>query len=142
MLACINRVLNFHSYMAQIDRLFSPSYMPNDQDVLLSRLRTTGITEEFFEFGKLSVHVLDVGGSRSERKKWVHAFEGSPSLLFVASLSGYDQCLIEDKTGVCNTSLIYTLIYPAVNFVYTYTNHSVSRIRCKRHSCYLKACYL
>ena len=44
--------------------------------------------------------MFDVGGQRSERKKWVHCFEGVHCLLFVASLSGYDECLVEDKTAV------------------------------------------
>jgi len=43
--------------------------------------------------------MFDVGGQRSERKKWVHCFEGVHCLLFVAALSGYDQCLVEDKTA-------------------------------------------
>lgn len=45
--------------------------------------------------------MFDVGGQRSERKKWVHCFEGVHCLMFVAALSGYDQCLVEDKTAVC-----------------------------------------
>lgn len=44
--------------------------------------------------------MFDVGGQRSERKKWVHCFEGVHCLLFVAAMSGYDQCLVEDKTAV------------------------------------------
>ena len=88
------------SYYTNIDRLFSRDYLPNDQDVLHSRLRTTGITETLFELGQLTYHMFDVGGQRSERKKWVHCFEGVQCLLFVAALSGYDQCLVEDKAAV------------------------------------------
>ena len=89
------------SYYNNIDRLFASDYIPNDQDVLRSRLRTTGITETLFELGQLNYHMFDVGGQRSERKKWVHCFEGVHCLMFVAALSGYDQCLVEDKTAVC-----------------------------------------
>ena len=91
------------SYYANIDRLFSRGYLPNDQDVLRSRLRTTGITETLFELGQLNYHMFDVGGQRSERKKWIHCFEGVHCLMFVAALSGYDQCLVEDKTAVCSS---------------------------------------
>ena len=93
--------LTWISYYANIDRLFSRDYIPNDQDVLRSRLRTTGITETLFELGQLNYHMFDVGGQRSERKKWIHCFEGVHCLMFVAALSGYDQCLVEDKTAVC-----------------------------------------
>ena len=92
--------LNIASYYSNIDRLFAKDYLPSDQDVLRSRLRTTGITETLFELGQLNYHMFDVGGQRSERKKWVHCFEGVHCLMFVAALSGYDQCLVEDKTAV------------------------------------------
>jgi hypothetical protein len=45
--------------------------------------------------------MFDVGGQRSERKKWIHCFENVTALLFLAAISGYDQCLVEDKDAVC-----------------------------------------
>lgn len=63
---------------------------------LHARLRTTGITETVFELKELTFRMMDVGGQRSERKKWIHCFEGVQCLLFMAALSGYDQCLVED----------------------------------------------
>jgi len=41
--------------------------------------------------------MLDVGGQKSERRKWIHCFQDVTSILFLVSLSGYDQCLAEDK---------------------------------------------
>lgn len=38
----------------------------------------------------------DVGGQRSERKKWIHAFEDVSILLFLCAVSEYDQFLFED----------------------------------------------
>ena len=103
-------LLTAHSYYSNIDRLFARDYLPSDQDVLRSRLRTTGITETLFELGQLNYHMFDVGGQRSERKKWVHCFEGVHCLMFVAALSGYDQCLVEDKTAVCDCLQASSLI--------------------------------
>jgi len=74
--------------------------MPDDQDMLHARLRTTGITETLFEMGNLNFRMMDVGGQRSERKKWIHCFEGVQCLLFMVALSGYDQCLVEDQNAV------------------------------------------
>lgn len=68
--------------------------------MLHSRLRTTGITETLFELGQINFRMMDVGGQRSERKKWIHCFEGVQCLLFMVALSGYDQCLVEDQTAV------------------------------------------
>ena len=42
--------------------------------------------------------MIDVGGQRSERKKWLHCFETVNTLLFVVSMSEYDQMLEEDHT--------------------------------------------
>ncbi|KAI9760116.1 MAG: G-Protein alpha subunit [Candelina submexicana] len=88
---------NLTYFFEDIDRLFTKDYLPNDQDVLRSRLRTTGITETIFELGTLTYRMFDVGGQRSERKKWIHCFESVNCLLFLVAISGYDQCLVEDK---------------------------------------------
>src|SRR5277367_6962448 len=81
--------------------MFRADWMPDDQDMLHARLRTTGITETLFEMGNLNFRMMDVGGQRSERKKWIHCFEGVQCLLFMVALSGYDQCLVEDQNAVC-----------------------------------------
>lgn len=43
---------------------------------------------------------MDVGGQRSERKKWIHCFENVIALIYLASLSEYDQCLEENNQEV------------------------------------------
>lgn len=40
--------------------------------------------------------MIDVGGQRSERRKWIHCFENVTAVLFLVAISGYDQCLAED----------------------------------------------
>ena len=45
--------------------------------------------------------MVDVGGQKSERRKWIHCFQDVTTILFLVSLSGYDQCLVEDKDAVC-----------------------------------------
>jgi len=37
--------------------------------------------------------MVDVGGQRSERRKWIHCFEGVTSVLFLVAISEYDQVL-------------------------------------------------
>lgn len=49
--------------------------------------------------------MFDVGGQRSERKKWIHCFENVTALLFLVAISGYDQCLVEDKDAVYLTTI-------------------------------------
>ncbi|KAI8672461.1 hypothetical protein NCS56_00709000 [Fusarium sp. Ph1] len=86
-------------FVEDVDRLWAEDYVPDDQDLLRSRLRTTGITETIFDLGQLTYRMFDVGGQRSERKKWIHCFENVNCLLFLVAISGYDQCLVEDKDG-------------------------------------------
>lgn len=93
--------------MTDIDRIWADGYVPNDQDLLRSRLRTTGIIETVFDLGQLTYRMFDVGGQRSERKKWIHCFENVNCLLFLVAISGYDQCLVEDKDGVSGQINIY-----------------------------------
>ncbi|KAJ7854002.1 heterotrimeric G-protein alpha subunit, GPA1-like protein [Mycena leptocephala] len=78
-------------------RMAVPDYVPSDQDILRSRVKTTGITETAFQVGELTYKLFDVGGQRSERKKWIHCFENVTALVFLVSLSEYDQMLYEDE---------------------------------------------
>jgi guanine nucleotide-binding protein G(i) subunit alpha len=85
-------------YFNTIDRMADARYMPTDQDILRSRVKTTGITETTFKVGELTYRLFDVGGQRSERKKWIHCFENVTALVFLVSLSEYDQMLYEDES--------------------------------------------
>lgn len=87
-------------YFNAIDRMAQPGYLPTDQDILRSRVKTTGITETTFKVGELTYKLFDVGGQRSERKKWIHCFENVTALVFLVSLSEYDQMLYEDESVV------------------------------------------
>lgn len=88
---------NLIYFFADLDRLFDPSYTPNEQDIVHARARTIGITETLFQLRDHEMLMVDVGGQKSERRKWIHCFQDVTSILFLVSLSGYDQCLIEDK---------------------------------------------
>lgn len=48
----------------------------------------------------LLCRMFDVGGQRSERKKWIHCFEGVTCIIFIAALSAYDMVLVEDDEVV------------------------------------------
>ncbi|OMH83149.1 Guanine nucleotide-binding protein subunit alpha [Zancudomyces culisetae] len=85
-------------YFDSIDRISQPGYLPTDQDVLRSRVKTTGINETLFKVGDLTYRMIDVGGQRSERKKWIHCFENVTAIIFLVAMSEYDQVLIEDET--------------------------------------------
>ncbi|KAK2459797.1 hypothetical protein APHAL10511_008229 [Amanita phalloides] len=88
---------NLPYFFASLDRLFNPRYRPNEQDIIHCRARSTGITETTFRLRDHELLMVDVGGQKSERRKWIHCFQDVTSILFLVSLSGYDQCLFEDR---------------------------------------------
>jgi hypothetical protein len=46
------------------------------------------------------IRLVDVGGQRSERRKWIHCFERVTSIIFLVALSEYDQVLYESANVV------------------------------------------
>ena len=101
---CLKRAVEYQLsdsapyYFQRMDKILDPSYTPNEQDVLQSRVQTTGIVEATFTSGNITYQLFDVGGQRSERRKWLHCFDDVEAVLFVVALSGYDMTLIEDGT--------------------------------------------
>jgi len=85
-------------YFEDVDRLADGNYIPTEQDVLRSRVRTTGIVQSDFIIKSMNFSMFDVGGQRNERRKWIHAFDNVNAVVFVAALSEYDQVLFEDET--------------------------------------------
>jgi len=61
-----------------------------------AKLKTTGISEVVFEISRVEFTLVDVGGQRSERRKWLHCFDDVTSVIFLAALDEYDMRLEED----------------------------------------------
>ena len=83
--------------MNSIDRICSDDYVLSDEDLLLVRYRTTGMTEKEFTIQNNTFKICDVGGQRNERRKWIHFFDGVTAVIFVAALSCYDEVTFEDE---------------------------------------------
>ena len=86
--------------MNALDRISASHYVPTQQDVLRTRVKTTGIVETNFVYKNLNIKLVDVGGQRSERKKWIHCFEGVTAIIFCVAMSEYDLVLAEDDEMV------------------------------------------
>jgi GTPase SAR1 family protein len=106
---------SFSYYIKSLDRFVEPDWVPTEEDAVMARIRTTGIVvtnlEQKFEEKdkpveykdimppeKLLFQVVDVGGQRNERKKWIHCFDDVRCVLFCDNLAGYNQVLFEDST--------------------------------------------
>ncbi|VDO28156.1 unnamed protein product [Onchocerca flexuosa] len=85
-------------FLNSVMRIHEPGYRPTEQDILFSRVATTGVVEVKFKIKELDFRVFDVGGQRSERRKWIHCFDNVESIIFITAVSEYDQVLFEDET--------------------------------------------
>jgi len=85
------------SYCEKIEEIGKDDYVPTKQDVLLTRVRTSGIVEDHFVIDGVQFVMFDVGGQRNERRKWIHCFEDVTAVIFVAAINEYDQVLYEDN---------------------------------------------
>lgn len=85
-------------FLNSLPRISARDYVPTLQDVLRTRVKTTGIIETKFRYKGLMFKLFDVGGQRSERSKWIHCFNGVTAIIFCVALSDYDLTLYEDET--------------------------------------------
>jgi len=88
-------------FLNSLSRITTHDYIPNDDDLLLVRYRTTGMNEKSFDIEGNPFKICDVGGQRNERRKWIHFFDNVTAVIFVVSLSGYDEVIFEDEDTNC-----------------------------------------
>ncbi|KAH7000625.1 guanine nucleotide-binding protein alpha-3 subunit [Ilyonectria destructans] len=83
-------------FFSEMARIALPNYLPTEIDLLRARNKTNGISETWLQTGQLSICMIDVGGQRGERKKWIQCFENITSIIFVVDLDSYDETLLDE----------------------------------------------
>ncbi|KAJ3100390.1 hypothetical protein HK100_004718 [Physocladia obscura] len=92
------------------------SYFPTNEDILHIRTMTTAIYETKLKTPDgLALSIYDLGGQRSERKKWAQFFDNAQAIIFVCALSAYDQ--------VCSEDISTNRIIEAMNVFSSICNH-------------------
>lgn len=89
---------SFEYNMKNFKSMSSEAWLPTVADVLNVRVRTSGIVEETFIIDGVEFRMVDVGGQRNERAKWIHCFENVTAVIFVAAMSEYNQVLFENES--------------------------------------------
>ncbi|KAJ3451497.1 guanine nucleotide-binding protein g(o) subunit alpha [Anaeramoeba flamelloides] len=84
-------------YLNNIDRITEENYVPSETDILKCRIPTTGVNTVDFNLEGLTWTIVDVGGQRSERRKWIHQFESVQTIIYIVAISEYDQKLYENE---------------------------------------------
>lgn len=95
-----------HSLLNRVDEIRNVNYIPNNDDILQSRRRTSDIQKLEFQV-KLPVKsganiqqtfcMFDVGGQRGERRKWIQVFDGVSAVMFLIDSSSFDA--VDDENG-------------------------------------------
>jgi GTPase SAR1 family protein len=85
-------------FFDNLARVAAATYVPTESDIMQTRKPTRGIVETTFFVDGVKFILIDVGGQRNERKKWMSAFSDVTMVLFVAAINEYDQMLEEDET--------------------------------------------
>eukprot|EP01126_Amoeba_proteus_P062501 TRINITY_DN850_c0_g1_i2.p1 TRINITY_DN850_c0_g1~~TRINITY_DN850_c0_g1_i2.p1 ORF type:complete len:250 (-),score=32.46 TRINITY_DN850_c0_g1_i2:48-797(-) len=88
--------LGYH--VSRLKEYLSTSFVPTDEDIIRVRIKTTGIIETTFVYEGMSFMVCDVGGQRSERRKWIQCFSKVDAIIFLVSTNEYDTN-IEEATS-------------------------------------------
>jgi len=84
-------------YFNNAKRFADENYQPTIDDFLRSKRKTLGIAELIVKHNEYTICLVDVGGQRSERRKWAPVFTGEVNtVIYLAALDSYDMVLDED----------------------------------------------
>ncbi|MCJ1380047.1 guanine nucleotide-binding protein subunit alpha [Xylographa soralifera] len=81
---------NIAHYLNNAERYTGESFLLSDQDILGLWTQSTGVYSQPVMIEGVLYNVNDVGGARSERKKWIHSFEAVDCVVFTVGLSDYN----------------------------------------------------
>jgi hypothetical protein len=80
--------------------------LPSEDDILRTRVKTTGNYEYTFVVDKNKFKIIDVGGQQNLREKWIKEVDNVSTVIYLAAISEYDQKLREDPTKVFTEFLL------------------------------------
>ena len=104
----IGSAADVKSLVENIDVLFFESAMP-DEVLLRHCYRTPCSRDSTFQIEGRSCHVYEIGSRRSEREKWWNYFQDVDTIIFVVSLTGYCQTLVENVNAISTNGAYFTL---------------------------------
>eukprot|EP00468_Gymnochlora_sp_CCMP2014_P007460 CAMPEP_0167760574 /NCGR_PEP_ID=MMETSP0110_2-20121227/11662_1 /TAXON_ID=629695 /ORGANISM="Gymnochlora sp., Strain CCMP2014" /LENGTH=163 /DNA_ID=CAMNT_0007647101 /DNA_START=158 /DNA_END=646 /DNA_ORIENTATION=+ len=61
---------NADYFFNQVEKLAVQGFVPSEDQMIRTRVRTTGASEIAIDIENVTIKMVDIGGQRSERKKW------------------------------------------------------------------------
>lgn len=86
-------------FIQKAEHIAGDTYIPTNDDMIRKRTRSAGIQRIEMTFFDVRFTLIDVGGQRSEQRKWNLCYEECTAVLFIAALSAYDQLAEDRKTN-------------------------------------------
>jgi hypothetical protein len=104
MTALLSKIKLKISFYANIERIANAKFEPTNDgnfiqltfDVLRCRIMTHFISEKTFIIKGKVMKFYDVAGQKDKRSKWAPYFDNMHCMIFVISLSAFDQSCVED----------------------------------------------
>jgi len=87
---------NAEYYFEHVTRFSTPDFVPLFEDMMMAKLKTTGVQEVTFTSQGTDITLVDVGGQRSERRKWLHCLDDVLAIIYMCAMDDYDSMLEED----------------------------------------------
>jgi len=93
------QVTHMEFLMHHVDRFSDSNFVPTNEDILVSRQRTTGTTRTVLKKDRLKWELIDIGGQVPERLKWEEVMiEGMTAVIFFAGLDEFNMASAENKS--------------------------------------------
>eukprot|EP01126_Amoeba_proteus_P032278 TRINITY_DN3150_c0_g2_i1.p1 TRINITY_DN3150_c0_g2~~TRINITY_DN3150_c0_g2_i1.p1 ORF type:complete len:194 (-),score=50.73 TRINITY_DN3150_c0_g2_i1:433-1014(-) len=82
--------------MNKFESLVDENYVVTNEDMLRVRTVTTGVAYYDVSVDSTLWEFIDVGGQRTERRKWLHLFDDITALVYLTSLDFFNKTVEED----------------------------------------------
>lgn len=89
---------NLPYFAGRVQQVIRPGYIPSREDVLRLWTHTEGIWETTLDLDDAIVKFFDMGGNRSQQRKWIHTFKDADSIVFTVDASAYCRRLFENES--------------------------------------------
>eukprot|EP01126_Amoeba_proteus_P048440 TRINITY_DN5595_c0_g3_i1.p1 TRINITY_DN5595_c0_g3~~TRINITY_DN5595_c0_g3_i1.p1 ORF type:complete len:293 (-),score=29.40 TRINITY_DN5595_c0_g3_i1:293-1171(-) len=103
-------------FLGKLADVLSPQYKLIEEDILRVRIKTTGILEATFTWQEELFLLCDVGGQRSERRKWIHCFGSVAAIIYLVASNEYDMGIEEAYANSIEESLSQFKIITGTSF--------------------------
>jgi len=100
---------NMEYFLGRLEQICAANYKPDFEDLyriqpksVSTGSQTESLTVNVDQFGEYHFEFMDVGGQRSERRRWLKVVaDQMDALLYVVSISQYDEVCYEDSSTNC-----------------------------------------